>query len=338
MTGRQKTITSSSYEPACDDVKRTDQHNVVRSKILDLLRDIDSDSPSSERMGVESTVVHLVGTGLNPSLADLPLKTLRLLCEADVVLYDNLGLSADSIMEVVPDHCRTICVGKRGDDGTSWKQADIDALIRETAEASAEAGEDRTIVRLKGGDPFLFGRARTEIETLREGRIPYTYTPAVSSCVAGPHLAGIPLTDPLLGCQSFGVWSGTDALGRVTGGKDWRNVGVDSLVFLMIGRLDKLDSLCESLSAAGTESLNGDTPCAVIQNAGGPRVLQANQQKSNDRLACQRVWRSTLRRITSDIRASDSSIKTVSPAVCVVGQIAQLDLLDCNVVIKDKEK
>ncbi|EJK75987.1 hypothetical protein THAOC_02270, partial [Thalassiosira oceanica] len=64
VTGRQKTITSSSYEPACDDVtKRTDQHNVVRSKILDLLRDIDSDSPSSERMGVESTVVHLVGTG-----------------------------------------------------------------------------------------------------------------------------------------------------------------------------------------------------------------------------------------------------------------------------------
>ena len=278
-------------------------------------------------------------TGLNPSLADLPLKTLRLLCEADVVLYDNLGLSADSITEVVPGHCRTICVGKRGDDGTSWAQADIDTLIRETAEASAESGEGRTIVRLKGGDPFLFGRARTEIETLREGQVPYTYTPAVSSCVAGPHLAGIPLTDPLLGCQSFGVWSGTDALGRVTSGKDWKNVGVDSLVFLMIGRLDKLDSLCESLAAAGTEVLNGDTPCAVIQNAGGPRVVQADRQESNDdRLACQRVWRSTLKRIVSDIRASDSSIKTVSPAVFVVGQTAQLDLLDCNAsMINDKE-
>ena len=277
-------------------------------------------------------------TGLNPSLADLPLKTLRLLCEADVVLYDNLGLSADSIMKVVPDHCLTICVGKRGDDGTSWKQADIDKLISETAEASAETGEDRTIVRLKGGDPFLFGRARTEIETLREGCIPYTYTPAVSSCVAGPHLAGIPLTDPLLGCQSFGVWSGTDALGRVTSEKDWKNVGVDSLVFLMIGRLDKLDSLCESLASAGTEALSGDTPCAVIQNAGGPRILQVNHRESNDRLACQRVWRSTLRRIVSDIRASDSSIKTVSPAVFVVGQIAQLDLLDCNASIDGKEK
>ena len=76
----------------------------------------------------------------------------------------------------------------------------------------------KSVVRLKGGDPFLFGRARTEIETLRSNNIPYSYTPGISSCIAGPHLGGIPLTDPLLDCQSFGVWSGTDAFGKSWGG------------------------------------------------------------------------------------------------------------------------
>jgi siroheme synthase len=181
----------------------------------------------------------------------------------------------------------------------------------------------RRIVRLKGGDPFLFGRTRSEIETLRTNNITYTYSPAISSCIAGPHLGGIPLTDTELDCQSFGVWSGTDAFGRSYGLYDEGNEadftsGVDVLVFLMIGRLDKLEALCDLLS----RKWQVDTPCAVIQNAGGV----SNDASLGSQTPIQRVWRSTLGNIVRMIRSEDEARVSVSPAVFVVGRVCELDL------------
>jgi len=162
--------------------------------------------------------------------------------------------------------------------------------------------------------------------------ISYTYTPGISSCIAGPHLGGIPLTDSTLNCQSFGVWSGTDAFGRSRGldrnddddddGDDNNDSGnsgkqqlqqqqqqqsllsVDTLVFLMIGRLDKLDALCQFIAKlhgdnGNDEKWNTNTPCAIIQNAGGTR-LDLEIERTD--MPVQKVWRSTLGKLVSDIK------------------------------------
>ena len=79
-----------------------------------------------------SSIVHIIGTGLNPTLLNLPLSTLLLLSRADVVLYDSLGLNMADIARIVPAHCEVICVGKRGDqksNSNSWKQDDINELL-----------------------------------------------------------------------------------------------------------------------------------------------------------------------------------------------------------------
>lgn len=288
------------------------------------------------------SIVHIIGTGLTPTLLSLPLSTLHLLSQADVVLYDSLGLSHDDICRVVPKHCDVICVGKRGDSQKSWKQSEIDDLILQMAMMETKqqpqqqkSSKPKTILRLKGGDPFLFGRARTEIETLKSNRIPYTYTPAISSCIAGPHLGGIPLTDPTLKCQSFGVWSGTDAFGRSRGlgnainnasDDKWDGLDVDTLVFLMIGRLDKLEALCNLLAGSDDEKWDENTHCAVIQNAGGRRSIGETDSLLGDQ-KIQRVWRGTLGSIVPMIREEDEDRTSVSPAVFVVGATCQLDFL-----------
>mmetsp|Transcript_11791 Transcript_11791/g.25121 ORF Transcript_11791/g.25121 Transcript_11791/m.25121 type:complete len:411 (+) Transcript_11791:69-1301(+) len=305
-----------------------------------------------------ASVVHIIGTGLTPTLLNLPLSTLHILSEADVVLYDSLGLSYKDICQIVPKHCDVISVGKRGDK-KSWKQKDIDELLIQvatetilpaTSDATKEeqSPKSKTIVRLKGGDPFLFGRTRTEIENLRSHNIPYTYTPGISSCIAGPHLGGIPLTDALLDCQSFGVWSGTDAFGRSWGlmdndsseGRQWRGLDVDVLVFLMIGRLDKLEALCRSI-ANGNDGVDydkkkgkwsKDTPCAIIQNAGGRKEGSGAEPS----LPIQRVWRSTLEHIVADVKEEDETRTSVSPAVFIVGATAALDLLSQDDTPRDK--
>ena len=312
-----------------------------------LVKPLPSD-PMNQNTHHHPSIIHIIGTGLSPTLLSLPLTTLHRLSQADAVLYDSLGLAYEDICKVVPKHCEVICVGKRGDSQKSWKQGEIDDLIlqmamTQTITASSSSKTDdctikksKTILRLKGGDPFLFGRARTEIDTLKSNNIPYTYTPAISSCIAGPHLGGIPLTDSNLS-QSFGVWSGTDAFGRSRGletnkndiassdddnrGNNWDGLGVDTLVFLMIGRLDKLEALCNLLANSRGEN----TPCAVIQNAGGRRSERDDSQESSQKL--QRVWRGTLGDIVPIIREEDNTRTSVSPAVFVVGATCQLDFL-----------
>mmetsp|Transcript_5229 Transcript_5229/g.7796 ORF Transcript_5229/g.7796 Transcript_5229/m.7796 type:complete len:399 (-) Transcript_5229:2276-3472(-) len=319
----------------------TDDDSSLREtieRLVSLIGPSDNDNlvkPPTHDAQHHPSIVHIIGTGLTPTLLSLPLSTLHLLSLADAVLYDSLGLAYKDICKVVPKHCEVICVGKRGDSQKSWKQSEIDDLILQMAMTQPNTmPQSKTILRLKGGDPFLFGRARTEIDTLKSNNIPFTYTPAISSCIAGPHLGGIPLTDPSLNCQSFGVWSGTDAFGRSRGlgskndnasGK-WEGLGVDTLVFLMIGRLDKLEALCNLLASSG-EKWEDSTPCAVIQNAGGRRSMQETDDSQDSRQKLQRVWRGTLGTIVPLIREEDETRTSVSPAVFIVGATCQLDFL-----------
>lgn len=324
----------TSFPPRKLLLRSTSEENepALKNAIENLVSIIDEplSLPSSSAANTQFSEVHIIGTGLCPTLLNLPLSTLHVLSKADVVLYDSLGLSLEDICRLVPKQCEVICVGKRGDK-KSWKQTDINNLLLQKAtEPSSDINNmlqrPKSIVRLKGGDPFLFGRTKTEIEALRSHNIPYSYTPGISSCIAGPHLGGIPLTDPSLDCQSFGVWSGTDAFGKSWGleeddddgsrGKKWQGLGVDVLIFLMIGRLDKLEALCQTIANGGDDStsnkFNKDTPCAIIQNAGSP---------------AQRVWRSKLENFVSVIKKEDETRTSVSPAVFVVGATASLDLL-----------
>ena len=289
------TALSSSAASICGDI------NALISR---LSPDADTDATTPQ--------VNIIGTGVSNEVINLPLSTLAILSKAAVVLHDNLSLSEEEICKVVQEGCIVRSVGKRGDDASSVPQSEIDRLIVEYAK---EPEKYPTILRLKSGDPFLFGRSRTEIDALRENNLSYRVIPNLSSSIAGPHYAGIPMTDPVLDSQSFAVFSGTNAQGIGIGGDgdtDWGDIGVDTLVFLMIGRLDKLGQLSQRLVDSNGDRWTADTPCAIVQSAGR---------------AEQKVWRATLATIVQSIQSDlGGDCKTVSPAIFVAGNVASLDL------------
>lgn len=264
--------------------------------------------------------VYIIGTGLSNLVTSLPLTTLAIISKADVVLHDNLSLPTGEIYKVVRPDCLIQSVGKRGDKKDSVPQNEIDELILHYVREIKDEHRPKypIIVRLKGGDPFLFGRSRTEIDALRESNVSYEVVPNLSSSVAGPHYAGIPLTDPFLKADSFAVFSGTNAegvgIGKDDSGREFGELAVSTMVFLMIGRLDKLNALCQRLINSNGDRWSADTNCAVIRNAG-----RSEQQ----------VWRATLNSIVQSIREDlGEGCATVSPAIFVVGEVTALDLND----------
>ncbi|HOX37614.1 MAG TPA: uroporphyrinogen-III C-methyltransferase [Candidatus Brocadiia bacterium] len=129
--------------------------------------------------------VFLAGAG--PGGADLiTLRAIRALSEADVVLYDALVPSA--LLRRIPPGIESLCVGKRGGMG-GWSQTDIQMKMADLADAG------KTVVRLKGGDPFVFGRGGEEAEFLSARGIPFEIIPGLTSGLAAPECAGIPFTD-----------------------------------------------------------------------------------------------------------------------------------------------
>ena len=147
-----------------------------------------------------SGTVYLVGAGCgNPDL--ITWKGLRLLRACDAVLYDDL--SSPKLLEETRTDCERLFVGKRY-GRHSMPQAEINALL------VAKAQEGKTVVRLKGGDPFVFGRGGEEVLALQAAGIPYEVVSGVSSAVAVPAAAGIPVTHRRL-ARSFHVITGHTA-------------------------------------------------------------------------------------------------------------------------------
>ena len=129
-------------------------------------------------------IVYLVGAG--PS--DAGLLTCRgreVLSRADVVVYD--ALVGEAILAMVPPEARCINVGKRSHNHTRT-QREINEILLE------EALQGRKVVRLKGGDPFLFGRGGEELELLASRGVPYEIVPGITSAIAVPAYSGIPVT------------------------------------------------------------------------------------------------------------------------------------------------
>lgn len=128
--------------------------------------------------------VYLIGSGPgDPGL--ITCKGLRALSEADVVVYDYLA--GDALMEYVRPDAERIYVGKVAGNH-ALPQADINRLL------VTKAREGKVVARLKGGDPYIFGRGGEEAETLADEGVPFEEIPGVTSTIAGPAYAGIPLT------------------------------------------------------------------------------------------------------------------------------------------------
>ena len=142
-------------------------------------------------------MVYLVGAGPgDPGLLTCKGKTL--LEECDAVIYDRLGTG--ELLEEVKEDCKKIYVGKRA--GYHYKKQDeINRILIETAR------KYKNVVRLKGGDPFVFGRGGEEVLALQEAKIPFMIVPGITSAVSVPELVGIPVTHRK-DSRSFHVFTG----------------------------------------------------------------------------------------------------------------------------------
>ena len=157
--------------------------------------------------------VYLVGAGPgDPGL--LTIKGLECIRRADVIVYDRLVHPA--ILKHASPNAELIYAGKKSADHT-MKQDEINRLLVE------KASEGKTVVRLKGGDPFVFGRGGEEAEALAEAGIPFEVVPGVTSAIAAPAYAGIPVTHRDF-CSALGIITGHE---RENGGKGERETGDD---------------------------------------------------------------------------------------------------------------
>ncbi len=196
-------------------------------------------------------LVSLVGAGPgDPEL--ITLKGLRRLRDADVVVHDALiGLE---LLEECRPGAEIVDAGKRA-GGPARPQQWITRLLIERARQGLR------VVRLKGGDPFVFGRGAEEAEALVAAGIPWEVVPGVSSAVAVPAYAGIPLTHRAY-AASFAVITGHEAADRTESRLHWQALarGIDTLVFLM--STGRLAAISAQLIEAGRPAV---TPAAVIR-------------------------------------------------------------------------
>ncbi|MDA8276366.1 MAG: uroporphyrinogen-III C-methyltransferase [Actinomycetota bacterium] len=235
--------------------------------------------------------VYLVGAGPgHPEL--LTLRGAHLLGRADVVVYDRLV--AHELLDLAPTGAVRLDVGKTpGRPGRPTRQADINALLVEHGRRAA------TVVRLKGGDPFVFGRGGEEAEALLAAGVPFEVVPGVSSAFAAPAAAGIPVTHRGLSA-SVTVVTGRVGGSDPSGGVDWASVARTGGTLVVLMGMAERATVAEALLAAGRPA---DTAVAVVHWATTYR---------------QRVVRTTL--------AGLADVDVPAPATIVVGPVAALAL------------
>ena len=228
--------------------------------------------------------VSFVGSGCG-TLDFLTVRGYHLLQTAEIVIYDALVDS--SILTVLAPDCEQIYVGKRGGI-PSLKQPEIDRILVEAALRKTQ------VVRLKTGDPFIFGRTTSEIQALREAGIEYSVIPGISSAIAAPLFASIPLTDLALS-KSFTVFSAHDP--EIL---DWQTLArLDTLVILMGAK-----ALPEIVQLLVRQGKSTNSAIAIIRSAGQPE---------------QQIWTGTLGNIVQLTKG-----ESLSPCVIVIGEVVRL--------------
>lgn len=234
--------------------------------------------------------VYLVGAGPgDPGL--LTVRGAEVLARAEVVVYDRLSVA--SLLDLAPAGAERISVGK-APGAPSVDQAEINALLVELGSAGRE------VVRLKGGDPFVFARGGEEARALLDAGVPFEVVPGITSAIAAPAYAGIPVT-LRHSSTSFTVVTGhEDPAAGEDGSVDWDAVArLGGTIVILMG-VARMGLISERLIGAG---LAPDTPAAAVQWGTRP---------------AQRTVRATLATIaTADLEA---------PATIVVGDVAAEDL------------
>ncbi len=232
--------------------------------------------------------VSLVGAG--PGHPDLLTRRgAELLARADVVIHDRL--IAPEMLELARPDAELIDVGKA--PGASTDQSGINARLIELGRAGRE------VVRLKGGDPFVFGRGGEEAEALRAAGVEFEVVPGVSSAFAAPAAAGIPVTHRGL-ATSVTVVTGHVGDPSAPGGVDWSSLGQAGGTLVILMGMSERARIADELMAGGRPAW---TPSAVVHWATTER---------------QRVVRTTLDGL--------ASVDLPAPSVIVIGPVAGLDL------------
>ena len=219
--------------------------------------------------------VYLVGAG--PGAADLlTLRAVRLLRQADVVVYDNL-VSLDA-MDFVSPTAERIYAGKRRNEHT-LRQEEINALLVRLA------GEGKQVVRLKGGDPFIFGRGGEEIEMLAEHGVEFEVIPGVTAAAGVASHAGIPLTHRNFAQRCLFV---TGHLKDGTANLDWPGMIAPDLTVVIYMGLNALNEICQQMVAHGADA---STPIAVVQSgtSANQKVVTGTLSTMPDRVAEQQL-------------------------------------------------
>ncbi|MDE2370502.1 MAG: uroporphyrinogen-III C-methyltransferase [Burkholderiales bacterium] len=233
--------------------------------------------------------VHLVGAGPgDPDL--LTLRAARLLAHADVVVHDHLV--GAGVLDLIGERAERVFVGKQR-SRHSLEQPEINALLVRLAQ------QGRDVVRLKGGDPFVFGRGGEELQALAAAGVPFEVVPGITAACGVAAYAGIPLThrDHAQSC--------TFVTGHLQDGScdlDWSALARPRQTVVIYMGLSALATIAERLVAHG---LPADWPVAVV---------------ARGTLAGQRVVASTLRDIAAEVAAAALE----SPCLTIVGEVVRL--------------
>ena len=251
----------------------------------------DIEKQLNDSVEMELGEVYLVGAGPgDPDL--LTFKALRLIQQADVVLYDRLV--SKGVMDLVRRDSELIYVGKKGGSDKSTRQVDINNQLVELAKSG------KRVCRLKGGDPFIFGRGGEEIESLSENGIPFQVVPGITAASGCSSYAGIPLThrDYSQSCRfvTAHLKDGTTDLPC-----DELIVDQQTIVFYMA--LSGANYICEKLMEHGMDK---DMPIAIIEKGTMPE---------------QKVYISSLTKLPDLLAKEDIH----APTLMIVGEVVKLN-------------
>ena len=251
----------------------------------------DIDTQLKNAVEMELGEVYLVGAGPgDPDL--LTFKALRLIQQADVILYDRLV--SKGVMELVRRDSELIYVGKKGGSDKSTRQIDINEKLIELAKAG------KRVCRLKGGDPFIFGRGGEEIESLSEQGIPFQVVPGITAASGCSSYAGIPLThrDYSQSCRFV-----TAHLKNGTTNLPWEEFIIDQQTIVFYMALSGANYICQKLMEHGMDK---DMPIAIIEKGTMPE---------------QKIYISSLTALPDLLAKEDIH----APTLMIVGEVVKLN-------------
>ncbi|KLK87568.1 uroporphyrin-III methyltransferase [Methanoculleus sediminis] len=234
---------------------------------------------------------YLVGSGPG-GLGLMTMKAREVIDGADVILYDQLP--GEEILATLPRDAELVDCGKYGGNHT-LEQDEIEALMVERVRAG------KTVVRLKGGDPFLFGRGGEEVETLREHGIRVEVVPGVTSAIAVPEMVGIPVTHRRYASQVTFITGHEDPT-KPESALDWEVLARLKGTLVILMGVKNLPAIAAALTANGKDPA---TPVAIIE-----RGLRPDQRVTVGTLA--------------DIAEKARGAGVRPPAVIVIGGVVEL--------------